>query len=101
MYGIVLSALNATLGWIFRAIVVKFVIFTALALLMAELLPLLIDTLVPAALKSGDGGMGGYFAAIGNDIYYFVELFKVPEGIGIIIAAYIARFLTRRLPIIG
>lgn len=35
------------------------------------------------------------------EISYFVEPFQVEYGIGIIVSAYIARFILRRIPIIG
>jgi len=36
-----------------------------------------------------------------NSILFYVNLFELPVGIGIIVAAYTARFVLRRIPLIG
>lgn len=45
--------------------------------------------------------VGGLFAAIPPEIGYFVNMFRIPEGMMMLIGALLARFLLRRIPIIG
>ena len=44
---------------------------------------------------------GSYFAALDPGIAYFLEAFEFSTGIGILVAAYVLRFLIRRIPVIG
>ena len=39
--------------------------------------------------------------SLGNDVLFFTTLFQVPFGLGVVVTAYIARFVLRRIPIIG
>lgn len=34
-------------------------------------------------------------------VAYFADAFEIPSGIAIIVSAYIARFILRRLPVVG
>ena len=52
---------------------------------------------VPAWLDNA----GSYFAALDPGITYFLEAFEFTTGIGILVAAYVLRFLIRRIPVIG
>ena len=38
---------------------------------------------------------------LSSDVLFFTTLFQVPFGLGIVVTAYIARFVLRRIPIIG
>lgn len=42
-----------------------------------------------------------YFAALGPGSLYLMDLFQLPFGIPLILAAYLGRFLIRRLPVVG
>lgn len=44
---------------------------------------------------------GNYFQGIPDSFLYFINMFAVGEGIAMVIAAYILRFVIRRLPFIG
>ena len=41
------------------------------------------------------------FAAIPPEIGYFVNAFRIPEGLLMLTGALLARFLLRRIPVIG
>lgn len=43
----------------------------------------------------------GLWAAIPAPVLFFMQALKLPEGLLIIGAAYVIRFLIRRIPIIG
>lgn len=95
MFGILLSALNSVLGWIFRALVIKFVVFTALYLVVHELV-----SVMASWLPSG-GSLTSAFAGIGAGTWYFLDLFAVSVGVPVLISAYLTRFIIRRIPVIG
>ncbi len=44
---------------------------------------------------------GGYFSAIPAQVIWVLNLFAVPEGVAMILAALTLRFLVRRIPLIG
>lgn len=52
---------------------------------------------VPDWMEDGEG----FFAAISPDVVYFLDDFKFVEGFQIVLAAYLLRFLIRRIPIVG
>lgn len=52
---------------------------------------------VPAFITNA----GNFFQGIPDSFLYFVNMFAVGEGIAMVIAAYILRFLIRRIPFIG
>ncbi|MCY1531069.1 hypothetical protein D9M68_662820 [compost metagenome] len=52
---------------------------------------------VPAFIAQADS----FFGNIPPSIVYFFDLFAVGEGLAMIVAALLARFLLRRIPLIG
>lgn len=95
MFGILLSALNSALGWAFRAIVIKFVVFTALYWIVYELV-----SVMASWLPSG-ASLTSAFAGIGAGTWYFLDLFAVSVGVPLLISAHLTRFIIRRIPVIG
>lgn len=95
MFGILLSALNSVLAWAFRALVIKFVVFTALYLVVYELVSVMASWLpCGASLTSA-------FAGIGAGTWYFLDMFAVSVGVPLLVSAYLTRFIIRRIPVIG
>lgn len=41
------------------------------------------------------------FAAIDPGVVFFVDALQLPEGIAIILGAYVIRWIIRRLPVVG
>lgn len=41
------------------------------------------------------------FEAIPDSVWYFMNMFQIQFGLGAILAAYVIRFMIRRLPVIG
>ncbi len=95
MFGIVLSALNAALGFVFRSVLVKFVVFFALWFITTEFVGA-IGSLLPNA-SSLSGALGG----IPGGVWYFLDLFNVSAGVPILLSAWATRFIIRRIPVIG
>lgn len=44
---------------------------------------------------------GHAFDAIPDGVWYFMNLFEIHLGLGLVIAAYGVRFFIRRLPVVG
>lgn len=95
MFGILLSALNAVLSFVFRTVVIKFIVFTALYWVVAELVGAVSSWLPTGSTLSS--AFGGISAAT----WYFLDLFAFSTGLPILVSAYLTRFLIRRLPVIG
>ena len=95
MFGIVLSALNVALGWVFRSVLVKFVLYFALYFVTVEFTQIMI-TLLPAA-----SSINGAFSGITASVWYFLDLFAFSQGLPIVLSAIATRFIIRRIPVIG
>ncbi|MRW91032.1 DUF2523 domain-containing protein [Duganella sp. FT80W] len=95
MFGILLSAFNSVLAWLLRTVLIKFVVFTALYMIVSELV-LAMESWLP----SGDG-LTNAFAGISSATWYFLDLFAFSTGLPLIISAALTRFVIRRIPIIG
>ena len=44
---------------------------------------------------------GNFLASIDPTVLYFLEAFQFAQGLTIVLAAYVIRFLIRRIPVIG
>jgi hypothetical protein len=95
MFGIVLSALNVILGFVFRSLIVKFVTFFALFFVTTEFIQLVVP------LLPGASALTNAFAAQAPGVWYFLDLFKVNFGLSACLSAFVTRFIIRRLPVIG
>ena len=95
MFGIFASALNLLLGFVFRSLIVKFVVFFALWFVTTEFMGV-ITSLLPnsSALATGLGG-------IPSGVWFFLDLFNVTLGIPVLLSAWVTRFVIRRIPVIG
>ncbi|MBC8787633.1 DUF2523 family protein [Pseudomonas extremaustralis] len=95
MFGILLSAGNALLGWLVRGVLVKFVVMVALYWIVAELVGVMASWLPTGA------GLTSAFGGISAATWYFLDLFAFSNGVPLLIAALVTRFLIRRIPVIG
>ncbi|HAF2126519.1 TPA: DUF2523 domain-containing protein [Salmonella enterica] len=88
-------ALGQMLVFIFRQIVVKFVLFTALYLLLTQLAPLLTSFLP-------DGrNISQLFAGLPSTVIWCLNLIAFDVTFPMIIAAHFLRFFIRRIPFLG
>lgn len=85
-------------SWIFREIVVKFLIFTALFALLVFLVPKAIAFVTPWV---GTSSLTNAFAGLGAGVWFFLDFFQLGYGVPLLISAWVTRFLIRRLPVIG
>ena len=93
-----LAFLAPVVTWIFRAVVVKFLVLTAVFAVMAVVIPVAISFLAPFL---GVGSLNSAFGGIDSGVWWFLDFFALDYGIPLMISAAITRFLIRRLPMIG
>ena len=84
--------------WIFRPLIVKFVILVATFAVMEILVPFLIDLISPFLNASA---LSGAFSGLDAGVWWFVDFFALDVGIPLLLAAWVTRFLIRRIPFIG
>ncbi|EAN2280690.1 DUF2523 domain-containing protein [Salmonella enterica subsp. enterica serovar Thompson] len=95
MFGIMTSVLYGVLGFLLRSVIVKFTVFFALYFIVQEFVPLILD-MVNRQLP-----LLALISSIPDSLKYFFNVFKVIDGINIILSAFVTRFIIRRIPIIG
>lgn len=95
MFQAFISAINVALGFVFRSVLVKFVIYFALFFVTTEFIDVIGDLLPQGAALSS--ALGGIPAAV----WYFLDLFNVSVGIPLLLSAWATRFIIRRIPVIG
>jgi hypothetical protein len=86
------------LNWIFRSIVVKFVILTAVFAFISFIVPIAIGYLGNFLSTSS---LTSAFSSIPPGVWYFLDVFRIDFGAPLVISAFVASFLIRRLPVIG
>lgn len=90
--------LAPVVGFFLREVVVKFVVFAAVFALVAFLVPLAVGYLAP---HIGTAGLSSAFSGLGSGVWFFVDFLNLAYGLPLVISAAVARFLIRRLPVIG
>lgn len=85
-------------SWIFREVLVKFVIFAALFALLAVLMPLLVGHLAGFVELAP---INSAIANIPSGVVFFMRLLRFDIGLPLVVSAIVSRFLIRRIPVIG
>ena len=98
MGGLILRLFSGFLGFVFKGIVAKFFVFFALFFITTEYIPVVIELFIPENLRVNFQTL---FNNLPSDMWYFLELLKVPFGVTLFISAMLARFIIRRIPVIG
>lgn len=97
MYGILVSAANFLLGWIFRGVVIKFIILTALYYVVTWIAESVLTQLDISPLT----GLQTVLDAIPTGVLWFLTHMKADVGIPLVLGAMLTAFFIRRLPVIG
>jgi hypothetical protein len=97
MFAILISAFNATLAFVFRSIVVKFLIMFALFFVVSAFVPVLQNAgLLPSATA-----LSTAFGSLPSSVWYYLHVFAVDTGAPMVIAAWASRFVIRRIPFLN
>lgn len=97
MFGIFLSALNTVLGFVFKSAIVKFVVFFALFFVVEGF----VSVLVASGILPSAQALSSSLSGIPGGVWYFLDLFGFSAGFPIVLSAFAARFIIRRIPFIG
>ncbi len=84
--------------WIFREVLIKFVVLAAVFALLTMFVPMAINYLAPWI---GTSSLTNAFSGLSSGVWFFVDFFQLGYGVPLMISAYVTRFLIRRLPVIG
>ena len=98
MWPILLSFLWTAVSFIFRTVVIKFLIFTAMFVLLTELIPIVLSML---NFNSIVGNLQSALNYIPPSVWFFLNAFRLDVGVPLILSAYGSRFIIRRLPVVG
>jgi hypothetical protein len=98
MFGVFVAALGKIIGWLFGSAVVKWGVTALLFFGFTLFLDIALD-LFPSWFSSE--GLSNATSVFTPEIWYFIDYFNVQLGISMVLGAYVARFLVRRIPFIG
>lgn len=97
MYALLASAANYLLGWIFRGVVIKFVILAALYYVVTWIAESVLGQLDISPLT----GLQSLIDSLPGGLLYIMGLFRFDLGLPLVLGAMLTKFVIRRLPIIG
>lgn len=97
MFGILVSAFNFVLGFVLRAVLVKALVFFALFFVVTGF----VAVLASSGLLPDAASLSGSLSGIPSTVWYFLDLFAVGYAFKVVIAAMVAKFIIRRIPLIG
>lgn len=86
------------LSWLFRVVVIKFFILTAVFAVLALVVPMAIDLILPFI---GASSLSSSFSLLPAGVWWILDNLALDYGLPLIISSFIARFLIRRLPFVG
>lgn len=95
MFSLIVAALNTLLGFIFRTVVVKFIILFALYFVVITFIPVL-SRLLPTQYS-----INALIAQLPDYAMYALNLVNFPYGFSLCLSAMATRFIIRRIPLIG
>ncbi|WP_150539695.1 DUF2523 family protein [Actinobacillus vicugnae] len=89
------KSFSGILSFIFKSLVIKFVVFAIIFLVVTEVVPILFEVFIP------EQELQRYFESIPSESLFFLSVFKIDVGIQMILSAYMTRFMIRRIPFVG
>lgn len=95
MFSLILAALNSMLGFIFRTVVVKFIILFSLYFVVSSFAPVLLN------LLPHEFSLDSLLSIIPDYAFYALNIINFPYGFSLCLSAMASRFIIRRIPLIG
>lgn len=96
MFAILLDVFYASVSWLFRTVILKFVLYSVLLFFIGD-----VTQYLSSLLPSGDGGLSSSFSGWTSSMWYFFDLFNLGVGLPAILSAFVLRFAIRRIPFFG
>ena len=90
--------ITLALAWFLRSALLKATLLGILFAAVAMLVPKIISHIAPFI---GTAALNNAFANIPPGVWFFIDVLRLDVGLPLVIAAFIARFLIRRIPVIG
>lgn len=97
MFAILASAFNVALGWVFRVVVLKGMVFGLFLLITTELTSYMVSKLAGTSV----GGLGSAFGSLSSGVLWLMHVCRMETGLPMILAATVTAFAIRRLPFVG
>ena len=95
MFSLIVSALNTLLGFVFRTVVVKFIMLFSIYFVVLAFSPVL------ASLLPTDFSFNILLANLPDSAFFALNLTDFPFGFPLCLSAMTTRFIIRRIPFIG
>jgi len=81
-----------------RTVVLQFVVMGVVLVIVSKLMPIALGYV---ASFVSPGGLTAAFSGLPPSVWFFLDFFALDVGLPLILSAYVARFLIRRIPFIG
>jgi len=88
----------ALVSWIFREVVIKFVIMAAVFLVMTELLPIVMRYALPFLTGSS---LSAAFSGLSPGVWFFLDVARLDYGLPLLLSSAVTVFIIRRIPVVG
>jgi hypothetical protein len=85
-------------SWLVREVIVKASVVGGLYWLVSYLMPQVLAYVAPFM---GVSSLNALFAAVPDGLYWFLYALKFDVGVPLLLSAWMARFLIRRIPGVG
>ncbi|HPT51553.1 MAG TPA: DUF2523 family protein [Accumulibacter sp.] len=85
-------------SFILRDLVVNFFVLSGVVALVVFLVPFAAGYL---ASFVGVSSLTNAFGSVAPGVWWWLDMFRLDYGVPLVISAFVARFLIRRLPVIG
>jgi hypothetical protein len=85
-------------AWLFRDVVIKFVVFSAVFSLILFFVPFVVKYLGNFIKVDF---LTSAFGNLDSQVCFFLDFFALGYGLPLLLSAYVSRFLIRRIPLIG
>lgn len=93
-----LAIIWSAVSFFIQEALIKFLVLAALFFIIAVLTPIVISTITPFISTSL---LTNSFLSIPPGVWFFLDFFSLDVGLPLLISAHVARFVIRRIPVIG
>lgn len=86
------------LSWIFREVMVKFLVMAFVYLVVSIMLPLMLEYVAPYL---GVSSLTSAFSALSPTVWYFLDVARLDIGLPSMLSVFITLFILRRVPFLN